>query len=52
MCCGVIALGMALPRPSIVGRLLLLLKYVSEATETSNSKRAEKKSSYNVGISS
>lgn len=45
----VIASVMALPSPSTVGRLLLVLKSVSEATETSSSKRAKKKSSYNVG---
>ena len=45
----VIAIVMALPSPSIVGMLLLVLKSVIEATETSSSKRAKKKSSYNVG---
>lgn len=40
---------MALPSPSTAGRLLLLLKSVSEPTETSSSKKAKKKSSYNVG---
>ena len=49
MWCSVIASVMALPSPSTVGRLLLVLKSVSEATETSSSKRAKKKSSYNVG---
>lgn len=39
---------MALPSPSTAGRLLLLLNSVSEM-ETSSSKRAKKKSSYNVG---
>ncbi|KAG8646904.1 rRNA biogenesis protein RRP5 isoform X3 [Manihot esculenta] len=45
----VIATVMALPSPSTAGRLLLLLKSVSEPTETSSSKKAKKKSSYNVG---
>uniref|UniRef100_A0A5B7AEH9 rRNA biogenesis protein RRP5 n=1 Tax=Davidia involucrata TaxID=16924 RepID=A0A5B7AEH9_DAVIN len=45
----VIATIMALPSPSTAGRLLLLLKSISEVTETSSSKRAKKKSSYNVG---
>uniref|UniRef100_A0A2N9FCM1 S1 motif domain-containing protein n=1 Tax=Fagus sylvatica TaxID=28930 RepID=A0A2N9FCM1_FAGSY len=45
----VIATVMALPSPSTSGRLLLLLKSMSEATETSSSKRAKKKSSYQVG---
>lgn len=49
MCCSVTAIVMALPSPSTVGRLLLVLKSVSDATETSCSKRAKKKSSYNVG---
>lgn len=40
---------MALPSPSTSGRLLMLLKSTSEATETPSSKRAKKKSSYNVG---
>ncbi|KAH9737715.1 rRNA biogenesis protein RRP5 [Citrus sinensis] len=44
----VIATVMALPSPSTAGRLLLLLKAISE-TETSSSKRAKKKSSYDVG---
>ena len=47
--CSVIATVMALPSPSTSGRLLLLLKSMSEATETSSSKRAKKKSSYQVG---
>lgn len=46
--CSVIATVMALPSPSTAGRLLLLLKAISE-TETSSSKRAKKKSSYDVG---
>ncbi|XP_065632266.1 rRNA biogenesis protein RRP5 [Quercus suber] len=45
----VIATVMALPSPSTSGRLLLLLKSMSEASETSSSKRAKKKSSYKVG---
>ncbi|XP_060194089.1 rRNA biogenesis protein RRP5 isoform X2 [Lycium barbarum] len=45
----VIATVMALPSPSTSGRLLLLLKSISEASETSSSKRAKRKSSYNVG---
>ena len=40
---------MALPSPATAGRLLLLLKSMSEVTETSSSKRAKKKSSYDVG---
>lgn len=40
---------MAIPPPSTSGRLLLLLKSISEAIETSSSKRAKKKSSYNAG---
>ena len=49
MYCSVTAIVKALPSPSTFGRLLLVLKSVSEATETSCSKRAKKKSSYNVG---
>ncbi|MCD7455829.1 hypothetical protein HAX54_029752, partial [Datura stramonium] len=45
----VIATVMELPSPSASGRLLLLLNSISEATETSNSKRAKRKSSYSVG---
>ncbi|XP_016442839.2 rRNA biogenesis protein RRP5 [Nicotiana tabacum] len=45
----VIATVMAIPPPSTSGRLLLLLKSISEAIETSSSKRAKKKSSYNAG---
>nr|XP_015898902.2 rRNA biogenesis protein RRP5 isoform X1 [Ziziphus jujuba var. spinosa] len=44
----VIATVMALPSPATSGRLLLLLKSVSE-TETSSSKREKRKSSYKVG---
>ncbi|PON46626.1 Polyribonucleotide nucleotidyltransferase [Parasponia andersonii] len=44
----VVATVMALPTPSTAGRLLLLLKSISES-ETSSSKRAKKKSSYKVG---
>ncbi|KAF4369032.1 hypothetical protein F8388_013361 [Cannabis sativa] len=44
----VVATVMALPSPSTAGRLLLLLKSISES-ETSSSKRAKKKSSYTVG---
>uniref|UniRef100_A0A2P2MJP8 S1 motif domain-containing protein n=1 Tax=Rhizophora mucronata TaxID=61149 RepID=A0A2P2MJP8_RHIMU len=40
---------MALPSPSTSGRLLLLLKSISEVTRDSSSKKARKKSSYNVG---
>ncbi|KAL6997499.1 hypothetical protein U1Q18_007623 [Sarracenia purpurea var. burkii] len=40
---------MALPSPATAGRLLLLLKSMSEVAETSSSKRAKKKSSYVVG---
>lgn len=39
---------MALPSPTTTGRLLLLLKSISDS-ETSSSKRAKKKSSYKVG---
>lgn len=49
MLCSVIATVMALPSPSTVGRLLLVLKSTSEATQTSSSKRAKKKSRYDVG---
>ncbi|XVE75785.1 hypothetical protein DITRI_Ditri12bG0120500 [Diplodiscus trichospermus] len=45
----VIATVMALPSPATSGRLLLLLDSISEVCETSSSKRAKKKSSYNVG---
>ncbi|PPD86492.1 hypothetical protein GOBAR_DD16584 [Gossypium barbadense] len=45
----VIATVMALPSPETSGRLLLLLNSIGEVTETSSSKRAKKKSSYNVG---
>ncbi|GMJ14782.1 Ribosomal RNA Processing 5 [Hibiscus trionum] len=45
----VIATVMALPSPATSGRLLLLLNSISEITETSSSKRAKKKSSYDVG---
>ncbi|GFY80721.1 similar to RIBOSOMAL RNA PROCESSING 5 [Actinidia rufa] len=45
----VIATIMALPSPATAGRLLLLLKSMSEVTETSSSKRAKKKSNYDVG---
>ncbi|XP_031396337.1 rRNA biogenesis protein RRP5 isoform X3 [Punica granatum] len=40
---------MALPSPSTTGRLLLVLKSVTEASETSSSKRARKKLAFNVG---
>lgn len=40
---------MALPAPASGGRLLLLLKSLSDGMETSSSKRAKKKSSYDVG---
>ncbi|XP_059646446.1 rRNA biogenesis protein RRP5 [Cornus florida] len=40
---------MALPSPSTFGRLLLLLKSISDVTETSSSKREKKRSSYHVG---
>lgn len=40
---------MALPSPATTGRLLLLLKSISEVTETSSAKRAKKKSGYDVG---
>lgn len=47
--CSVTATVMALPSTSTSGRLLLILKSLSEASETSNSKRAKKKSSFEVG---
>lgn len=40
---------MALPGPATGGRLLLLLKSLSDGMEISSSKRAKKKSSYDVG---
>ncbi|KAG8367979.1 hypothetical protein BUALT_Bualt16G0128900 [Buddleja alternifolia] len=40
---------MALPAPMTCGRLLLLLKSLSDGVETSSSKRAKKRSSYDVG---
>lgn len=45
----VVATIESLPSPSTAGRLLLLLKSLSEVTETSRAKRAKRKSSYNVG---
>ncbi|KAB2016495.1 hypothetical protein ES319_D08G100800v1 [Gossypium barbadense] len=45
----VIATVMALSSPETSGRLLLHLNSIGEVTETSSSKRAKKKSSYNVG---
>ncbi|KAF5193438.1 rRNA biogenesis protein RRP5, partial [Thalictrum thalictroides] len=45
----VVATVGALPCPSTSGRLLLLLNSLSEVKETSSSKRAKKKSAYNVG---
>ncbi|KAJ0089046.1 hypothetical protein Patl1_32885 [Pistacia atlantica] len=45
----VIATIMALPSPSTAGRLLLLLKSISEVSETSSSKRSKKKSAYSIG---
>ncbi|XWS66505.1 hypothetical protein CRYUN_Cryun05aG0205500 [Craigia yunnanensis] len=45
----VIATVMTLSSPATSWRLLLLLNSISEVTETSSSKRAKKKSSYNVG---
>ncbi|XP_057982836.1 rRNA biogenesis protein RRP5 [Malania oleifera] len=45
----VIATVISLPSPLTGGRLLLLLKSISESTDTSSSKRAKKKLSYNVG---
>ncbi|XVF75995.1 hypothetical protein PTKIN_Ptkin13bG0232000 [Pterospermum kingtungense] len=45
----VTATVMALPSPATSGRLLLLLNSISEVTETSSSKRAKKKSTYDVG---
>ncbi|KAF5180441.1 rRNA biogenesis protein RRP5 [Thalictrum thalictroides] len=46
--CVVATVG-ALPCPSTTGRLLLLLNSLSEVKGTSSSKRAKKKSAYNVG---
>ncbi|PIN20215.1 rRNA processing protein Rrp5 [Handroanthus impetiginosus] len=40
---------MALPGPATGGRLLLLLKSLSDGLETSSSKRAKRKSGYDVG---
>ncbi|KAL0346327.1 UNVERIFIED_CONTAM: rRNA biogenesis protein RRP5, partial [Sesamum radiatum] len=40
---------MALPTPATGGRLLLLLRSLSDGVETSRSKRAKKNSSYDVG---
>ncbi|KAK9086007.1 hypothetical protein Sjap_026418 [Stephania japonica] len=45
----VFATVVALPSPSTSGRLLLLLKSLSEDINTSSSKRAKRKSSYEVG---
>nr|GMD47877.1 rRNA biogenesis protein RRP5 isoform X1 [Ipomoea batatas] len=45
----VIATIMALPDSSTGGRLLLLLKAISEVAESSSSKRGKKNSSYDVG---
>ncbi|KAJ0028106.1 hypothetical protein Pint_36337 [Pistacia integerrima] len=49
MILSVIATIMALPSPSTAGRLLLLLKSISEVSETSSSKRSKKKSAYSIG---
>ncbi|XP_051148647.1 rRNA biogenesis protein RRP5 [Andrographis paniculata] len=46
----VIATVMTLPAPETSGRLLLLLKSLSDGVETSSSKRAKKNSSYDVGM--
>ncbi|KAL7134052.1 hypothetical protein ABFS83_11G001300 [Erythranthe nasuta] len=40
---------MALPAPATCGKLLLLLKHLGDGVDTSSSKRARKKSSYDVG---
>ncbi|XP_065857406.1 rRNA biogenesis protein RRP5-like [Euphorbia lathyris] len=45
----VLATVMEIPSPSNAGKLLLLLKSIREVTETSSSKKAKKKSSYDVG---
>ncbi|XP_010557958.1 PREDICTED: rRNA biogenesis protein RRP5 isoform X2 [Tarenaya hassleriana] len=45
----VVASVVALPNPLSSGRLLLLLDSVTEASETSRSKKAKKKSNYEVG---
>ncbi|KAL8459787.1 hypothetical protein ACS0TY_031636 [Phlomoides rotata] len=43
------AIVTALPAPATGGRLLLLLKCLSDGMETSSSKRAKKNSSYDIG---
>ncbi|KAL3841171.1 hypothetical protein ACJIZ3_025762 [Penstemon smallii] len=45
----VTAIVMTLPAPATGGRLLLLLKSLTDGVETSSSKRAKKKYSYEVG---
>ncbi|KAL6534583.1 hypothetical protein OROGR_013258 [Orobanche gracilis] len=45
----VFAAVMALPAPATGGRLILLLKSLYDGVETSSSKRAKKRSSYDVG---
>lgn len=40
---------MALPNPATAGRVLLVLKSMSDVAETSSSKRAKKNSSFDVG---
>ncbi|GMH18742.1 hypothetical protein Nepgr_020583 [Nepenthes gracilis] len=45
----VVATVISLPSSSPAGRLLLLLESLRQATETSSSKRAKRKSSYDVG---
>lgn len=45
----VAATVVALPNPTTCGRLLLLLKSLSDGTESSSSKRAKNKSNYDVG---
>ncbi|KAL3534003.1 hypothetical protein ACH5RR_007524, partial [Cinchona calisaya] len=45
----VIATVASLPTPSTGGRLLLLLKSISEVLDSSSSKRAKKKASFDVG---
>lgn len=47
--CSLSATVVALPSQSTAGRLLLLLNSISEQKETSSSKRAKKKLSYDVG---
>lgn len=47
--CSISVIVTALPAPATGGRLLLLLKCLSDGMETSSSKRAKKNSSYEIG---